>query len=170
MPTKGNYKKRTIESSPTVKTLPTPNVIKKDMTTHKLEYYAIHRHLGTYYPKKLVCEHCNKPAKTHYALMKGKEHERNRDNYLELCPKCHKAYDYDPEYYKAYAEHFARLTELKEPDPMTKEIFVRWANGETMKAIGESYGITDTTVSRHIKKHARRLLADQAIDIVKVTK
>jgi hypothetical protein len=45
-------------------------------------------------PKTGICERCGKSAKTHHAF-KGENGKwsRNREDYLELCPSCHKRFD-----------------------------------------------------------------------------
>ena len=54
-------------------------------------YVSIHSYLRRY--KKGQCEKCGRVGKTHLAKRHGKEHERKIENYLELCPRCHIAYD-----------------------------------------------------------------------------
>ena len=61
-------------------------------------YHAIHKWLVKHYGRANKCEnkYCKstKEYKTyHYALLKGKEHKHDRNNYIMLCPKCH--FDYD---------------------------------------------------------------------------
>lgn len=54
-------------------------------------YQTIHWYLRRF--KKNICENCSKKGLTHLAKKHDKEHERNIDNYRELCVKCHIAYD-----------------------------------------------------------------------------
>lgn len=57
-------------------------------------YTAIHTYLRKYFPKSGICDECGKPAvRTEYALIKGREYSRNRDDYRELCKPCHNRYD-----------------------------------------------------------------------------
>src|SRR5262249_36848984 len=57
-------------------------------------YTAIHTYLRKHYPKTGVCEECGEDGKrTEYALIKGREYSRNREDYRELCKRCHNAYD-----------------------------------------------------------------------------
>lgn len=53
-----------------------------------------HAWLNRNNPKSGVCERCGEHRKTHLAF-KGANGEwsRNRDDYLELCPSCHKRFD-----------------------------------------------------------------------------
>jgi len=56
-----------------------------------------HTWLTKYY-KKGPCEHCGENKKLRdWALIKGKEYEHNRDNYMPLCRSCHLKYDYTEE-------------------------------------------------------------------------
>lgn len=54
-------------------------------------YTSIHSYLRRY--KKGVCEQCGRQGKTHLAKRHSKKHERKIENYKELCPKHHLAYD-----------------------------------------------------------------------------
>jgi hypothetical protein len=55
---------------------------------------AAHDWINRHYPRTGVCESCGVEGKTHYAFTKHPErHTRNRDDYRELCPKCHLIYD-----------------------------------------------------------------------------
>lgn len=70
-------------------------------------YYAFHIWLYNTYGKPKQCEDCkilpedyrtNKGLKLksypiQYALIKGKEHDHNRKNYICLCLRCHRSYD-----------------------------------------------------------------------------
>ena len=56
-------------------------------------YQAIHRWLRLYCLKSPVCKHCKKDTRTEWALIKGKEHAREKGNYMELCSSCHNKYD-----------------------------------------------------------------------------
>ena len=56
-------------------------------------YTAIHTHLRKYFPKSGVCDECGETKRTEYALIKGREYSRNREDYRELCKLCHNRYD-----------------------------------------------------------------------------
>lgn len=58
-------------------------------------YGNIHRWLAYHYPKKKLCDHCSKTdCKGYdYALIHGRYYEKKRDNFLELCKRCHNIYD-----------------------------------------------------------------------------
>ena len=60
---------------------------KKDLTN----YFSIHSYLKKY--KKGKCIECGDEGMTHLANLHEKPHERNIENYKELCVKCHVAYD-----------------------------------------------------------------------------
>jgi hypothetical protein len=60
----------------------------------RLTYTTFHVWLKKYHGKPDHCEFCTKPAKRfEWALLKGKVHEKNVNNYIQLCPSCHRKYD-----------------------------------------------------------------------------
>ena len=61
----------------------------------RASYSAIHHFLIRNFPKSGTCDECEKVGKTHYALLRGRSYSRNREDYRELCPRCHKWYDED---------------------------------------------------------------------------
>lgn len=69
------------------------------METQKLiskcekEYRNVHDWIRRRMKHITSCEFCNKEGKLDNALIKGKNHEKNTENYIKLCRKCH--YDYD---------------------------------------------------------------------------
>ena len=59
-----------------------------------VSYRALHTYLSSHYPKTGVCEECGgSGSRTEYALIKGREYTRNREDYRELCKRCHNVYD-----------------------------------------------------------------------------
>jgi hypothetical protein len=56
-------------------------------------YNALHTYLRKYFPKAGRCEECGRAAPTDYALIKGREYSRDRNDYRELCRRCHVSYD-----------------------------------------------------------------------------
>ncbi len=59
---------------------------------------AIHQWLKKHYPKISRCYECGREGKTDLAFRHHPEpHTRNREDYLELCRKCHRKMD-DPIY------------------------------------------------------------------------
>ena len=61
------------------------------------EYFRIHNWLSYHYGKASKCENTDckniKPKRFEWALIKGKQHSRNIENYIQLCPSCHRKYD-----------------------------------------------------------------------------
>lgn len=55
--------------------------------------HAMHTWLNKYYPKAHRCEQCGVEGPTDYALTHGRAYSRNRDDYRELCRRCHVFYD-----------------------------------------------------------------------------
>lgn len=56
-------------------------------------YRAIHTYLSKHFPKTGICDECGEMKRTEYALIKGREYSRNREDYRELCKLCHNRYD-----------------------------------------------------------------------------
>lgn len=60
-------------------------------------YETLHGWIVRRYGKANMCEnvHCKfvNPRRYEYALIKGKEYKKIRDNYMMLCPSCHRKYD-----------------------------------------------------------------------------
>lgn len=57
-------------------------------------YAPKHAWLIRNHPKTGVCEECGKEGVTQYAFKRHPEkHTRNREDYRELCPKCHRTFD-----------------------------------------------------------------------------
>lgn len=55
---------------------------------------TIHKWLRTHHPKANVCEECGKVGRTDYAyLFHPQPHTRDRNDYRELCRKCHRTMD-----------------------------------------------------------------------------
>lgn len=61
-------------------------------------YFNIHTWLRINHGKASKCENENcthkTPKRYEWALIKGKEHKKNRNNYIQLCPSCHRKYDF----------------------------------------------------------------------------
>lgn len=65
--------------------------IKEEVT-----YHAIHRWIRVVYGSANECEgfRCEHKSKTfEWSLLKGKNYERKRENYWQLCKTCHNLYD-----------------------------------------------------------------------------
>lgn len=65
------------------------------MSTYEYSYASAHKWLVYHFGRAKKCEKCGtlKSSKYEYALLKGKKHEKSRENYIELCASCHKIYD-----------------------------------------------------------------------------
>lgn len=66
-------------------------------------YFTIHAWLVRIFGKANKCENpdCLKLSTIyHWAKIKGKKHERKRENYWMLCTLCHRKYDWLPEWNK----------------------------------------------------------------------
>ncbi len=59
----------------------------------KVGYCGIHDWIKTNYGLAQKCEQCGSDKNVHWAKLKGKEYERKRENFWQLCSKCHMDYD-----------------------------------------------------------------------------
>ncbi|HEC65379.1 MAG TPA: hypothetical protein ENI23_08795 [bacterium] len=62
----------------------------------KVGYKGLHQWVNKKFGKANKCENksCNKTSDMYeYSLLKGKEYERKRENFWQLCVKCHRSYD-----------------------------------------------------------------------------
>lgn len=59
-------------------------------------YWSVHGWILKNFGKADFCQNpqCLKVSKTYdWALLKGKDYEKNKDNFISLCRSCHKKYD-----------------------------------------------------------------------------
>lgn len=66
----------------------------KLITMTEKEYMRIHDYVRRKKPYNKTCEHCGLEKKLDNAVVTGKSHEKNIDNYIQLCRICHNKYDY----------------------------------------------------------------------------
>src|SRR5215469_10822630 len=63
-------------------------------TGDKGAYHTIHAWLRKHYPKTGICDECGEKGRhTEFALTHGRAYSRNREDYRELCKRCHNRYD-----------------------------------------------------------------------------
>jgi hypothetical protein len=107
-------------------------------------YMGLHTWLGRHYPKTGICEECGKPSKrTEYALTHGREHSRNRDDYRELCTRCHVLYDRGG--VKLCPATIAKIGKLTED--AVREIRHQRRQGASLKSLAEIYGVSRPAIS-----------------------
>ena len=62
----------------------------------KIGYIGIHIWLRKTFIRPLNCENCHKSnCRFEWALIKGKNYSRKRENFWNLCVSCHRNYDMD---------------------------------------------------------------------------
>jgi hypothetical protein len=108
-----------------------------------LGYSAAHKYLSRHFPKAGVCEKCGTRDKTEHALIHGREHSHDREDYRELCVPCHKWYDNGGE-----RNANARLTEAA-----VRDIRARCAESRpygTLTRLAEEYGVTLSVISKAV--------------------
>ena len=100
------------------------------------KYQRIHWWINKNYGKPKRCEFCGiANAKLYeWALLKGKQHEKNIDNYVRLCHSCHIKYDYtDEQRMKQSKSHKGKKMSLQARENMSKGMKGRipWNKGLT---------------------------------------
>lgn len=65
------------------------------------EYFKIHSWLNYNHGKASKCEneYCESvnPKRFEWALLKGSDYKKDRNNFIQLCPSCHRKYDFTEE-------------------------------------------------------------------------
>jgi len=73
----------------------------KEAINSKWKYGNIHHWMLNHYGNATKCENkkcqSKNPKRYEWALRKGKQYERDRNNFIQLCPSCHRKYDYTEE-------------------------------------------------------------------------
>ena len=78
-------------------------------------YSHIHYWLNRNYGKANHCDFCKNPSKRYdWALKKGYNYEKNRNNYFQLCKKCHANYDMTDEFRRNLSESRKKLFTTEE--------------------------------------------------------
>lgn len=80
------------------------------MNKPKYHYRIVHDWLNKHYGKANKCEsdHCTHKSNIfEYCLKKGKDHDRDRENYLMLCRSCHRKYDMTEKMKKVLSDRIA---------------------------------------------------------------
>lgn len=62
------------------------------------EYFRIHNWISYHHGKATKCENekckSGSPKRFEWALLKGNDYKRDRNNFIMLCPSCHRKYDF----------------------------------------------------------------------------
>jgi len=64
-------------------------VWKGDDCSHEAHHQWLYRRLG----KARKCEYCGFTGRCHWANIKNHQYHKDINDYISLCPKCHKRYD-----------------------------------------------------------------------------
>jgi hypothetical protein len=59
----------------------------------RVSYAALHIWMAKNYPKRGVCEQCGSRVRTQYAVRHSGRYTRDRDDWRELCARCHADFD-----------------------------------------------------------------------------
>ena len=68
------------------------------MNKQDKNYKNCHAYINNHYGKASKCENKNctyqNPKRYEWALIRGKEYSKNIEDYIQLCPSCHRKYDF----------------------------------------------------------------------------
>lgn len=85
-------------------------------------YDKVHQWLRRNFIKTGKCEVCGQCRRTDWALKKGTEYEKDRNNFVELCRPCHVKYDFTEETREKQAERMkSGLLNGTIPNPSTNK-------------------------------------------------
>jgi len=109
---------------------------------YEYNYNSAHKWLAYHFGKANKCERCDtrSSSKYEYALLKGKKHEKKRENYIKLCAFCHKSYDGIIE----------RLAE-KKYKPVYAERNGKKYYFSSIKEASKEFGVLKTSISNNLK-------------------
>lgn len=115
--------------------------------TGQLSYDTIHHWLYREFGKASKCERleCERKSTNYdWALLKGKKYERKRENFVQMCRKCHHNYDNLAK---------KRWTTIKKNN-RSKILFIRElrSKGKSQKEIASIVGYTPSNISRILSK------------------
>lgn len=103
-------------------------------------YRALHSRLSQLNPKTGRCEQCGHEGETQYALIHGHTYSAARDDYRELCVRCHVRYDV--RVYRRFSDDDIRA------------IRAAIASGATQTAVASQFGVTNSAIARIVhRKH-----------------
>jgi len=103
----------------------------------------MHMYLLRHFPKTGRCDECGATGKTHHALIHGHEYSYDREDYRELCPRCHLTYD-GKLGKSGEANPNAKLTEA-----IVLEARARHAAGRvSIKVLAREYGVSQRVMSK----------------------
>jgi hypothetical protein len=113
------------------------------MTENEIKYSTAHEYLRTHHPKTGRCEFCGKEGqRTEHALKRGRKYSKHRDDYMELCIRCHRAYDGN----NPVAPHGEDCPNAKLTESIVREARVRYLAGESGRALAREFGVTQGTM------------------------
>lgn len=122
----------------------------------KAGYVAIHTWLRNTYGKASRCESPNceskSPKRYEYANLSG-EYKRDRSDYIQLCPSCHRKMDMSPELIAKVSKNLKPYapgqthTKLQEEDAVEIKRLYR-DGGLDQYALANRYGVDQSLISR----------------------
>jgi hypothetical protein len=112
---------------------------------HPSWYDTIHAWMRRNHPKTGTCAGCGASSKTEWALIHGREYSRDRDDYRELCRKCHSRYDLGGGNCHSAVLTLAQVTEIRAMYKPGKSAG-RGEQPGSARALARKFGVNRTTI------------------------
>ena len=117
------------------------------MNGESTQYAAIHMYLNAHYVKVGTCEECGQVRTTQWALIKGRSYSRRREDYRELCVRCHSQYDKGGELSVSAKLTAAQVVEIRRRYKPGRSGRGGLKEGST-RALAQEFGVSHTTIRK----------------------
>lgn len=137
-------------------------MIKSNEATIELgssQYRTVHNWLNRHYGKAALCENSNclkTSTAFEWALKKGYQYAKKKDNFLQLCTSCHRKYDFSENCRAVIKENFkkgrqARKKPVIKLDAGGKQLCIYESVAKAAKEIGCAHPSILKAISRQTK-------------------
>ena len=147
--------------------------------SYKAEYQRVHKWMAYHFGKPDKCENpdCKgRGSRFEWALIKGEDLKKARENFIMLCSKCHRSYDFKGRQKKeshsknvsiakkgvsvgagkklseSHKKNISKGLLNRLSDEQLIEIQDKYAKGITYKDLAREYGVSPSTISNRIKR------------------
>ena len=111
--------------------------------------HGLHKWMNRNYPRVGRCEWCaTTKRRTTYATAESGHYTRNRADWLELCYRCHNAFDGHARNLHGFSRRGEWHGRAKLTWPEVDEIRRLLAEGSTQRALGERFGVSAQLIFR----------------------
>lgn len=148
--------------------------MKTGIERQRINAYAnAHQRLARKYGKATRCQNSDceslNPKRYEWALIHGREYSDNINDYMQLCPSCHRKYDYNPNQGKAHSIRMkgrqsseSQLQSLAFGRAKSNKAIVQFSkSGDIIKewhsltSVFESLGILQSSISNNLSNKSK---------------